>query len=143
MMRVFEFETELENNVAPHRAPVVTRWGGVLKGKRELAYIADLSQKIKNQVDINFEPFGEVPLSISYTFGFMPAKSWTKKKKKEAFDNKWVVAKPDLDNVMKSTTDVLMDTHIITDDQYLVHYKNIQKIYTEKPYIKIHIEEIN
>lgn len=140
-MRVFEFETELEKNAAPHRSPVISRWGGVIKGKRELAYIADLSSKIKEQVS-DFEPFGEVPLSISYTFGFMPAKSWTKKKKQEAFDNKWVIAKPDLDNVMKATTDVLMDMNIITDDQYLVHYKDIQKIYTEKPCIKIHIEEI-
>lgn len=141
MSRNWHFSTELEANPAPHRNVVTTRWGTAYKGKRETAYINDLSSKIKDSLEDDFERFGEVPLQVSYTFGYMPAKSWTKKKKNEAFENKWMIAKPDIDNVLKSTSDVLMQD-IITDDQWFVNYKNIQMIYTDKPFIEIDITEI-
>ena len=141
MSRNWHFSTELEANPAPHRAPTVNRWGTAYKGKRETAYINDLSSKIKDSLEDGFKRFGEVPLQVSYTFGYMPAKSWTKKKKNEAFENKWMIAKPDIDNVLKSTSDVLMQD-IITDDQWFVNYKNIQMIYTDKPFIEIDITEI-
>jgi len=110
-------------------------------GKRETAYINDLSKKIKDTLYDNFERLGEVRLQVSYTFGYMPAKSWSKKKKQEAFDNKWMIAKPDVDNVLKSTSDVLMKD-IITDDQWFVNYKDIKMIYTKTPLIQIDIKEI-
>lgn len=141
MVKQWHFATELEANPAPHRNLTTTRWGTAYKGKRETAYINDLSKKIKDSLDDDFERFGEVPLQVSYTFGYMPAKSWSKKKKQEAFDNKWMIAKPDVDNVLKSTSDVLMQD-IITDDQWFVNYKDIKMIYTKTPLIQIDIKEI-
>jgi len=141
MVKQWHFATELEINPVPHRNVTVTRWGTAYKGKRETAYINDLSKKIKDSLDDDFERFGEVPLQVSYTFGYMPAKSWSKKKKQEAFDNKWMIAKPDIDNVLKSTSDILMQD-IITDDQWFVNYKDIKMIYTKTPLIQIDIKEI-
>lgn len=145
-MKKWIFESELEKNPAPHRAPVVTRWGAAIKGKREKEYVADLSKRILESnmpiLEDGETYFGEEALSIKYTFGFMPAKSWSKKKKEDAFSGRYVLAKPDTDNVAKATTDVLMDVGIILDDQYIVRYDKMEKIYTETPFIRIEITTI-
>ena len=52
-----------------------------------------------------------------------------------------MIAKPDVDNVLKSTSDVLMKD-IITDDQWFVNYKDVKMIYTKTPLIQIDIKEI-
>ena len=130
----------LETNPAPHRTPTVTRWG-TYKGKREQAYIDELSALIKKDLPEDFERFGEYPIKLSYVFGYMPAKSWSKAKKADAFSNKFMVQKPDIDNVMKSTSDVLMQD-LITDDKWVVHYEDVKMIYTEKPMVSFTIEEI-
>lgn len=138
----WEFECYLNDNPVPHRTPTINRWGTAYKGKRETAYIKDLSEKIKEQYDLDKAMFGEEPIQISYEFGFMPAKSWSKKKKADAFDGIYRYDKPDLDNIMKSTTDILMKNNIITDDQYIVKYGDVIKIFTEKPQLKISIQTI-
>jgi len=138
----WEFKCYLNENPAPHRTPTVNRWGTAYKGKRETAYIKDLSEKIKEKYDLDEPMFGKEPIQISYEFGFMPAKSWSKKKKADAFDGIYRYDKPDLDNIMKSTTDILMKNNIITDDQYIVKYGDVIKIFTEKPQLKISIQTI-
>lgn len=142
-MKEFVFETELEKNPSPHRTPTITRWG-TYKGKNELFYIKDLGDKLNSFLskEEDLPIFDEKPVEISYVFGFMPAKSWTKKKKTEAFDGKWMYRKPDISNIIKSTDDIVMGSKVIGDDQYIVKYGDVEKIYTEKPYIKIKVKEI-
>lgn len=139
-----DFDITLEKNPAPHRNVSTNRWGTAYKGKRELAYIKDLSTKMNDKLmdNKNLPIFEETLISVSYTFGYMPAKSWTKKKKKEAFDNIYMSNTPDISNVIKSTDDILMLSKVIDDDQWIVRYDKVEMIYTEKPCIKIHIEEI-
>lgn len=133
----------LEDNPVPHRTPTVTRFGNVYKGKRELAYIKDLSAKLDIEVKNEDLPlFKETPVSVSYIFGYMPAKSWTKNKKNAALEGVYMSNKPDISNVIKSTDDILMLSKIIDDDQWIVNYKDIKMIYTEKPFIKIEVTEI-
>ena len=133
----------LENNPVPHRTPTVTRFGNVYKGKRELAYIKDLSAKIDDFLkDEDLPIFDDVPVEVSYEFGFMPAKSWTKKRKIIAFLQKWMFSKPDISNIIKSTDDILMKSKVFSDDQYIVSYRDVRKVYTEKPSIRIIVREI-
>ena len=139
----FKCSIILETNPVPHRTPTVNRWGTAYKGKRELAYIKDLSTKLNKEVENESLPlFKETPISVSYTFGYMPAKSWTKKKKKAAFEGIYMSNKPDISNVIKSTDDILMLSQIIDDDQWIVEYKEVKMIYTDKPFIEIDITEI-
>jgi Holliday junction resolvase RusA-like endonuclease len=49
---------------------------------------------------------------------------------------------PDISNVIKSTDDILMLSKIIDDDKWIVKYKDVKMIYTEKPSIQIDIKEI-
>lgn len=139
----FNFSTILNNNPVPHRNVTVTRWGTAYKGKRELAYIEDLSTKLNEKVkNANSPIFQNKPVSVSYVFGYMPAKSWSKKKKQEAFDGIYMFNTPDISNVIKSTDDILMLSKIIDDDKWIVEYKDVKMIYTEKPSIQIDIKEI-
>lgn len=139
----FKCSLTLEINPVPHRTPTVNRWGTAYKGKRELAYIKDLSTKLNKELENESLPlFQNTPISVSYIFGYMPAKSWTKKKKQEAFDNVYMFKTPDISNVIKSTDDILMLSQIIDDDQWIVEYKDIKMIYTKTPLIQIDIKEI-
>jgi len=141
-MKEFVFETELAKNPSPHRTPTVTRWG-TYKGKNELFYIGDLGSRIDNFLqDEDLPIFDDVPVEVSYEFGFMPAKSWTKKRKIIAFLQKWMFSKPDISNIIKSTDDILMKSKVFGDDQYIVSYRDVRKVYTEKPSIKIIVREI-
>jgi len=139
----FNFSTTLNDNPVPHRNVTVTRWGTAYKGKRELAYIKDLSTRLNEKVkDTDLPIFQNTPISVSYIFGYMPAKSWTKKKKQEAFDNVYMFKTPDISNVIKSTDDILMLSQIIDDDKWIVEYKDVKMIYTKTPSIQIDIKEI-
>ncbi|MGR8825900.1 RusA family crossover junction endodeoxyribonuclease [Leuconostoc mesenteroides] len=133
---------ELENNAAPHNQSGVNRYGGVFKSKRELAYIKDLASKINELYDV--EQFTDTPLSVTYRFGIKPPKSWSKKKTQQALANEiYPTGKNigDIDNLVKSTQDVLMNTGIIDDDSNVVSLL-ASKEYSDYPYIHIRIEKV-
>lgn len=141
----FEFETELVNPIASHNQSRYNRYGQVYKSKREYAYIHELEYRLTAYIKQlgNFEKYGEVPIKVDYIFGFAPTKSWSKKKIQSALSHEIYPTeqnKGDWDNLCKSTQDRL-NALIIEDDRFIVDGRG-RKIYTEKPYLKIEIEEV-
>lgn len=141
----FYFETELTVNPAPHnQSNFNPRTRQVFKGAKEKAYIADLEVRIRAKINRSkFKKFGPQPIKVDYIFGFMPPKSWSKKKKLSALNREIYPTSSQLgdwDNLCKSTQDRL-NALIIEDDRFIVDGRG-RKIYTEKPYLKIEIEEV-
>lgn len=141
----FSFETELTVNPAPHnQSNFNPRTRQVFKGIKEKAYIAELSVRLRAKINrSNFKKFGKQPIKVDYIFGFMPPDSWSKKKKLSALNHEIYPTSSQLgdwDNLCKSTQDRL-NALIIEDDRFIVDGRG-RKIYTEKPYLKIEIEEV-
>lgn len=140
----FYFETELSVNPAPHNQSNFNKFGKVYKSKQEKAYIEDLAIRLKSKLNrSNFKRFGQQPIRVDYVFGFMPPKSWSKKKKLSAINSEIYPTSSQLgdwDNLCKSTQDRL-NALIIEDDRFIVDGRG-RKIYTQKPYLKIEIEEV-
>lgn len=64
--------------------------------------------------------FGEQPLEANIRFIFPIAKSWSKKKKQDAIEGKTkMVARPDLDNLVKSILDSLNGVSYKDDGQVI------------------------
>lgn len=140
----FLFESELASNPAPHNQSRYNRYGVVYKSKREKAYITELEIRLRRQIHMNqeFERYGAEPIRVDYLFGFVPPKSWSKKKRLQALNCEIYPTSQqigDWDNLCKSTQDRL-NALIIEDDRYIVDGHG-RKIYTEKPYLRIEIEE--
>lgn len=82
--------------------------------------------------------FYEGNLKVKLVFAFIPPKSWSKKKQKEALEGKIRPSKMDTDNLIKSVTDSLNGIAYI-DDRYI--YKvEAEKKYDIEEYIEIEIE---
>ncbi|KAA8346596.1 RusA family crossover junction endodeoxyribonuclease [Leuconostoc mesenteroides] len=142
---MFKFETELTVNPAPHnQSNFNPRTRQVFKGVKEKAYIADLEVRLRANINRSkFKKFGPQPIKVDYVFGFMPPQSWSKKRKLSALKHEIYPTSTQLgdwDNLCKSTQDRL-NALIIEDDRFIVDGRG-RKIYTEKPYLKIEIEEI-
>ncbi|WP_061515058.1 RusA family crossover junction endodeoxyribonuclease [Leuconostoc mesenteroides] len=142
---MFKFETELTVNPAPHnQSNFNPRTRRVFKGVKEKAYIADLEVRLRAKINRSkFKKFGPQPIKVDYVFGFMPPQSWSKKKKLSAINSEIYPTSSQLgdwDNLCKSTQDRL-NALIIEDDRFIVDGRG-RKIYTEKPYLKIEIEEV-
>lgn len=129
---------DLTNNPSPHNQSGTNRWGGVYKSKRELAYIKDLTS---NLTPLTTEQYKETPLQVKYTFYIQPPKSWTKGKTQQALANEIHPTAHnvgDVDNLVKSTQDVLMATGIIDDDSNVVTL-TATKVYAETPAVTIEV----
>ena len=82
--------------------------------------------------------FYEGNLKVKLVFAFVPPKSWSKKKQKEALEGRIIPTKMDTDNLIKSVTDSLNGI-AYTDDRYI--YKvEAEKKYDTQEYIEIEIE---
>lgn len=142
----FIFESELSKDPAPHnQSSFNRRTGNVFKKPKERAYITELELRLRAQIVKNkaFKRYGETPIRVDYVFGFKPADSWSKKKKQQALNREIYPTeqnKGDWDNLTKSTQDRLNGL-IITDDRFIVDGR-ARKIYTEKPYLRIEIEDM-
>lgn len=141
----FVFESELINPIASHNQSNFNRFGQVYKSKKERLYIKELNDKLEELIlkDENFERFGPVPIKVKYTFGFMPPKSWSKKKRLQALNGDISPTSHqigDWDNLCKSTQDRL-NALIIEDDRYIVEGHAL-KSYMPCSYIKIEVEEV-
>lgn len=131
---------DLTNNPAPHNQSGTNRWGGVYKSKRELAYIKELTDAL---TPLTVEQYKETPLQVSYTFYIKPPKSWTKGKTQQALTNKIHPTAHnvgDVDNIVKSTQDVLMATGVIDDDSNIVTL-TATKVYAETPAVTVEVEQ--
>lgn len=129
---------DITNNPAPHNQSGTNRWGGVYKSKRELAYIKELTEHL---TDLTTEHYTDTPLQVSYTFYIQPPKSWPKYKTQQALTNQIHPTAHnvgDVDNIVKSTQDVLMATHIIDDDSNIVTL-SATKVYAETPAVTIEV----
>lgn len=142
----FIFETELSKDPAPHnQSSFNARTKQVFKSPKEKAYIHELELRLRAQIikDKAFMKYGETPIKVDYVFGFEPARSWSKKRKTQALNREIYPTeqnKGDWDNLTKATQDRLNDL-VITDDRFIVDGR-ARKIYTEKPYLRIEIEEL-
>lgn len=128
----------LTSNPAPHNQSGTNRRGGVYKSKRELAYIKELTDAL---TPLTVEQYKETPLQVSYTFYIQPPKSWTKGKTQQALANQIHPTAHnvgDVDNIIKSTQDVLMATGIIDDDSNVVTL-SATKVYAETPAVTIEV----
>lgn len=133
---------ELENNPVPHNQSKTNRYGGVYKSKREIAYITELEDKLNNLTDI--EHFTDTPIKVTYKFGIKPPKSWSKKKTQQAINQEIFPTSMqvgDVDNIVKSTQDRLMATHIIDDDSNIIRL-TAEKRYSANPFVVISIERL-
>ncbi|WP_257875533.1 RusA family crossover junction endodeoxyribonuclease [Leuconostoc citreum] len=131
----------LVNNPAPHNQSKTNRYGGVYKSKRELAYITELETAI-NELHIQ-ERYTEQYLTVCYTFGIKPPKSWSIKKTNQALNGTIMPTNKnvgDVDNIVKSTQDVLMRTNIIDDDSNIVNL-SATKIYSPEPFVQIEVQQ--
>lgn len=129
---------DLTNNPSPHNQSGTNRWGGVYKSKRELAYIKELTDAL---TPLTVEQYKETPLQVSYTFYIKPPKSWTKGKTQQALANEIHPTAHnvgDVDNIVKSTQDVLMATGVIDDDSNVVTL-TATKVYAETPAVTIEV----
>lgn len=129
---------DLTNNPAPHNQSGTNRYGGVYKSKRELAYIKDLTS---NLTPLTTEHYTDTPLQVKYTFYIQPPKSWAKGKTQQALTNKIHPTAHnvgDVDNIVKSTQDVLMATGVIDDDSNIVTL-TATKVYAETPAVTIEV----
>lgn len=129
---------DLTNNPSPHNQSGTNRWGGVYKSKRELAYIKELTDAL---TPLTVEQYKETPLQVSYTFYIKPPKSWTKGKTQQALANEIHPTAHnvgDVDNIVKSTQDVLMATGVIDDDSNVVTL-TATKVYSETPAVTIEV----
>lgn len=129
---------DLTNNPSPHNQSGTNRWGGVYKSKRELAYIKELTEHL---TPLTTEQYTDTPLQVSYTFYIKPPKSWTKGKTQQALTNKIHPTAHnvgDVDNLVKSTQDVLMATGIVDDDSNVVTL-TATKMYAETPAVTIEV----
>lgn len=130
-------------NPAPHNQSKTNRWGGVYKSKREIAYITELENQLNNNTKL-IEHFTDTPIKVSYKFGIKPPKSWSKKKTQQAINQEIYPTSMqvgDVDNVVKSTQDRLMATHIIDDDSNIISL-TAEKRYSANPFVVITIERI-
>lgn len=129
---------DLTVNPAPHNQSGTNRYGGVYKSKRELAYIRDLTS---NLTGLTTEQYKDTPLQVSYTFYIQPPKSWPKYKIQQALTNQIHPTAHnvgDVDNIVKSTQDVLMATGVIDDDSNIVTL-TATKVYAETPAVSIEV----
>lgn len=77
-------------------------------------------------------------LNVKLVFAFIPPKSWSKKKQREALEGRIIPTKMDTDNLIKSVTDSLNGI-AYTDDRYI--YKvEAEKKYDIEEYIEIEIK---
>lgn len=67
-------------------------------------------------------------------------KSWSKKRRKEALENGYAVAKPDLDNVVKTVMDALIGVFWADDNQ--VCFILALKAYAEEPGVYVCVNEL-
>lgn len=131
---------QLVANPAPHNQSKTNRYGGVYKSKREIAYITELEEQI-NKLHIQ-ERYTEQYLTVRYTFGIKPPKSWSIKKTNQALNGTIMPTNKtigDIDNIVKSTQDVLMRTNIIDDDSNVVAL-SANKIYSPEPFVQIEVQ---
>jgi Holliday junction resolvase RusA-like endonuclease len=129
-------------NPVPHNQSKTNRYGGVYKSKREIAYITELESKLNNLTDV--EHFTDTPLKVIYVFGIKPPKSWSKKKTQQAINQEIYPTSMqvgDVDNIVKSTQDRLMATHIIDDDSNIISL-SAEKLYSANPFVTITVERI-
>lgn len=129
---------DLTNNPAPHNQSGTNRYGGVYKSKRELAYIKELTEHL---TDLTTEQYTDTPLQVKYTFYIKPPKSWPKYKTQQALAHEIYPTAHnigDVDNIVKSTQDVLMATGIIDDDSNVVTL-TATKMYAETPAVTIEV----
>lgn len=81
------------------------------------------------------------PLSVTIEFGMAIPKSTTKKRKNEMLQGLIQhTVKPDLDNLTKAILDALNDL-AWHDDAQIVEL-NVNKVYTDNPYIQLSIQKI-
>ena len=129
---------DLTSNPVPHNQSGTNRWGGVYKSKRELAYIKELTDAL---TPLTVEQYKDTPLQVKYTFYIKPPKSWTKAKTQQALTNKIHPTAHnvgDVDNIVKSTQDVLITTGVIDDDSNIVNL-SATKVYAETPAVTIEV----
>lgn len=129
---------DLTSNPSPHNQSGTNRWGGVYKSKRELAYIKELTDAL---TPLTVEQYKETPLQVKYTFYIKPPKSWPKYKTQQALAHEIYPTAHnvgDVDNLTKSTQDVLMSTGIIDDDSNIVTL-SATKVYRDTAGVDIEV----
>lgn len=82
--------------------------------------------------------FYEGYLKVKLVFAFIPPKSWSKKKQREALEGEIRPTKSDIDNYIKACLDSL-NRVAYEDDRYIFGVEAIKK-YDTKEYIEIEIE---
>ena len=82
--------------------------------------------------------FYEGNLKVKLVFAFIPPKSWSKKRQKEALEGKIRPSKSDIDNYIKATLDSL--NNIAYKDDRSVYKIESEKKYDIEEYIEIEIE---
>ncbi len=80
----------------------------------------------------------DTPLRADMVFAFTVPKSYTKKRRRACLSGEEMhCKKPDADNVAKAVLDSL--TGFAFEDDASVVYLNLEKIYSEEPYVEVKI----
>jgi Holliday junction resolvase RusA-like endonuclease len=116
----------------PAPRPRITRWGAYNDPK----YTAHKKQISEIAKRFFKEPM-QGALRMGILFQFKKTKSWTKKKKREAY---WHTQKPDADNLAKTVKDAL--NQIAYKDDSQICDLDVVKIWGDTNKIVIELEEI-
>ena len=130
---------QLEIRPTPHQSVRMTRSGHSYQPKKIVDYKNAIIEMVREQLPDHFSiiPKG-TPIHITKLhYQFEIPKSWSKKKKAEAY---WMTSRPDLhDNLNKALFDAL-EGIIWEADHNVVRLDNLQKYYGQTNQINIEIE---
>lgn len=101
--------------------------------------LAELSRQLEDPISREtILSLSEKPIAITATFS-MPIPQRLLKKRSNPWQTALPTGKPDVDNLTKAIKDVLSG-QVYRDDSLVTHLL-VRKIYDERPYVKIVIEE--
>jgi len=107
--------------------------------KKLLADLLHLELRNNQELKAKIECLYDQPISMHMTFSLPIPKRLIKKKEPQPWRSTVPVTKPDVDNLYKSVADI-MSGQIYRDDSQVVSVL-IKKIYDERPYVNITVNE--
>lgn len=122
-------------NPVPAARPRVTRWA-TFYPKIYAKFKEDIAMWLLTQKKTMLSG----PLSISATF-YIKIPSSISKKKREELDGQWCDKNYDTDNLQKSLFDGI-NGYLIEDDRFIVHVKDIKKMWSSNPRIEFELEKL-
>jgi Holliday junction resolvase RusA-like endonuclease len=119
----------------PASRPKVTRWSTYYP-KIYTQFKKDIALWVQTQE----KTYLTGPISISITFYIKIPASLSKKNKKER-EGTWCTKNYDTDNLQKALYDGIND-YLIEDDRFIVHVKDVKKIWSTDPRIEFELNSI-